>query len=71
MCDIIWPPAPFQSCYLARNLNEVARAWSTVFRDTFHARSLDSAALNSELCLLTVIGFESRIGGGSGLHEVE
>ncbi len=26
MCDIIWPPAPFQSCYLARNLKEVARA---------------------------------------------
>ena len=26
-CDIIWPPAPFESCYLARNLKEVARAW--------------------------------------------
>ena len=28
-CDIIWPPAPFESCYLARNLEEVARACST------------------------------------------
>ena len=25
-CDIIWPPAPFESCYLARNMKEVARA---------------------------------------------
>ena len=25
-CDIIWPPAPFESCYQARNLKEVARA---------------------------------------------
>ena len=25
--DIIWPPAPVESCYLARNLKEVARAW--------------------------------------------
>ena len=25
-CDIIWPPDPFESCYLARNLKEVARA---------------------------------------------
>ena len=31
MCDnIIWPPAPFKSCYLASNLKEVARAWRTV-----------------------------------------
>ena len=26
-CDILWPPAPLKSCYLARNLEEVARAW--------------------------------------------
>ena len=29
-CDIIWPPAPFESCYLARNLKEVARACTIV-----------------------------------------
>ena len=29
-CDIIWPPAPFESCYLARNLKEVARACSSI-----------------------------------------
>ena len=23
---VTWPPAPFKSCYLARNLKEVARA---------------------------------------------
>ena len=23
MCDIIWPPAPFKICYLARNLKEL------------------------------------------------
>ena len=27
-CEIIWPPAPFRSCYLARNMKEVARACS-------------------------------------------
>ena len=27
MCAIIWPPAPFKSCCLARNLKEVTRAW--------------------------------------------
>ena len=31
MCDIIWPPAPFKSCYLARYLKEVARACITVY----------------------------------------
>ena len=36
-CAIIWPPAPFESCYLARNLKEVARAWSS---DSRPARSV-------------------------------
>ena len=43
-CDIIWPPAPFESCYLARNLKEVARAWSkTRLRNlpTFKFANLD------------------------------
>ena len=31
MWDIMWPPAPFPSCYLARNLKEVARAWSRLY----------------------------------------
>ena len=31
MCDIILPPAPFKSCYLARNLKEVAHACSRRF----------------------------------------
>ena len=30
MFDIIWPPAPFTSCYLARSLKEVARACTRV-----------------------------------------
>ncbi len=29
---VTWPPAPFKSCYLARNLKEVARAWPTASR---------------------------------------
>ena len=33
-CDIIWPPAPFESCYQARNLKEVARAWFSVAKST-------------------------------------
>ena len=36
MCDIIWPPAPFQSCYLARNLKEVARACPTAWNCHLH-----------------------------------
>ena len=31
MYDIIWPPAPFKSCYLARHLKEVARAWCRAY----------------------------------------
>ena len=34
MCDIIWPSAPFKSCYLARNLKQVARACTKLFRKT-------------------------------------
>ena len=33
MCDIIWPSAPLKSCYLARNLKEVARAWNRPIGD--------------------------------------
>ena len=32
MCDIIWPPAPFKLCYLARNPKEVAQAWPTLYK---------------------------------------
>ena len=41
-CDIIWPPAPFESCYLARNLKEVARACtsSSAWRQAQAALSL-------------------------------
>ena len=35
MSDIIWPPAPLKSCYLARNLKEVARAWFSRTKELF------------------------------------
>ena len=39
---------------------------SLAIRKTFHARSLDSAALSSELSLSTSISDTSLTGGGSG-----
>ena len=47
---------------LDKNAFDAVHCW----RDTFHARSLDSAVLNSEPSLSTVIIAKSRIGGGSG-----
>ena len=41
MCDMTWPPAPLKSCYLARNLKEVARACSKSYFHLSFGVSLD------------------------------
>ena len=47
MCDIIWPPAPSNSCYLARKPKEVARAWSKLMSSILVHGRVPSAMLKS------------------------
>ena len=56
LCDILWPPAPLKSCYLARNLKEVARAWSLVHVTLSDKEEvgLSGASLFPWLCARTV-----------------
>ena len=47
MCDIIWPPAPFKICYLARNMKELHEPalnygkWRSVnWNNVWHVQSI-------------------------------
>ena len=69
-CDIIWPPAPFESCYLARNLKEVARAWLRTISISPgpHALFLEITQVFQETSVMSVLWAQAR--GYTGLHNL-